>query len=461
MHLANLTTAGFKRIFGLVFTVFTYSLVSAQENSPYSRYGIGDIVPNQNIVNRGMGGIAAGYTNPNIGDNKYITPAFLFQSINLVNPASIAGMNNTVFDVGGEVDIRTLKSTTSPAKYTATNTLFSYLQIGFPLAKQKWMKKGNYWGMSFGLRPISRINYKVEKNERIQSPNLNDSLNTLYEGSGGLNQVNISTAVKLKNFSIGISTGYSFGNKDYSTKKTFINDTVIYYKSNSQAKSRYGGFFLNLGLQYSIKTKNGLWNLGAYGNLQQNLKAKRDYVDETITDDGNGGIITIDTVNYRENESGTVKIPATYGAGFTYANNHWLFGADFETSTWNSYRYYGQKDSAVNNSWVFRAGVQYYPAKENTPANKYWRFVKYRAGFYYGPDYIKLDKTRPYWALTGGASFPLTNLQRARGEYVILNTGFEFGSRGNKQSLGVRENITRINIGISMNARWFQKRSYD
>jgi len=461
MHLANLTTAGFKRILALVFTVFIYSLASAQENSPYSRYGIGDIVPNQNIVNRGMGGIAAGYTNPTITDYKYIKPDFLFQSINLVNPASIAGMNNTIFDVGGEIDIRTLKSTTSPAKYTATNTLISYLQIGVPLAKQKWIKKGNYWGLSFGIRPISRINYKVEKNSRLLSPNLDDSLNTLYEGSGGLNQVNISTAVKLKNFSIGVSGGYSFGTKDYSTKLTFINDTVNFYKSNSQAKSRYGGFFLNVGLQYSIKTTSGLWNLGAYGNLQQNLKAKRDYIDETITDDGNGGNLTIDTVNYKSAEKGTIKIPATYGLGFTYANSHWLFGADFETTNWQSYRFYGQKDSSVNNNWVFRAGVQYYPAKGNTPTNKYWSFVKYRAGFYYGPDYIKLDKTRPYWALTAGASFPLTNLQHARGEYVILNTGFEFGSRGNKQSAGVRENITRINIGISMNARWFQKRSYD
>ncbi len=457
MHLAKLTTATYKRIFGLLLAFSIFSLASAQENSPYSRYGIGDLVPNQNIVNRGMGGIAAGYTNPNIGDQKYITPAFLFQSINLVNPASLGGLNNTVFDIGGEVDIRTLRSTSSPAKYTATNTVISYLQLGFPIASEKMRKKGNSWGVSFGLRPISRINYKIEKNERLAGI---DTLNTIYEGSGGLNQVNIGTGIKLKNFSFGINTGYSFGTKDYSTKLSFMNDSVIYYRSNTEAKSRFGGFFLNAGLLYSIKLKNGILNLGAYGNLQQSLRAKKDNIDETIAYDGNGGIITIDTVSYNKEVSGTVKIPGTYSAGFTYTNSNWLFGVDFETSNWKAYRYYGQED-AVQNTWLIRAGVQYYPAKENTPASKYWRFVKYRAGVYYGPDYIKLTKNRPAYAVTAGASFPLTSLQRLRGEYVVLNTGFEFGARGNKQSLSVRENFTRINIGISMNARWFQKRSYD
>ena len=32
----------------------------AQENSPYSRYGLGDLNPNHNIFTRGMGGISAG-----------------------------------------------------------------------------------------------------------------------------------------------------------------------------------------------------------------------------------------------------------------------------------------------------------------------------------------------------------------------------------------------------------------
>src|ERR1700740_918089 len=46
----------------------------SQDNSPYTRYGLGDIVPSSNINTRAMGGIAAGYND--------------FLAINFSNPAS-------------------------------------------------------------------------------------------------------------------------------------------------------------------------------------------------------------------------------------------------------------------------------------------------------------------------------------------------------------------------------------
>lgn len=107
------------------------------------------------------------------------------------------------------------------------------------------------WGLSFGLRPLTRINYKVEENKRLTNI---DSVNLLYEGNGGISQANVSTGIRIKNFSFGLSTGYSFGSKDYSTRQRFINDTIAYYRSHSR-NTRIGGVFLNLGAQYQIKTK--------------------------------------------------------------------------------------------------------------------------------------------------------------------------------------------------------------
>ncbi len=449
MHLVNLTTAGIKKIIGLSFSLFIYSFVIAQDNSPYSRYGLGDVVPSRNVISRGMGGLAIGYSD--------------FQSINFVNPASLANLANTIFDLGGEIDVRTLKSNNSPEKYSSTNTLFSYLQVGFPIATKKMIKKGNFLGVGFGLKPVTRIAYKIQKNERLSGI---DSLNTLYEGSGGVNQASISTAFKhvFKNqnsLNIGLNFGYSFGNKDYSTKLALQNDSVIYYKSNTETQTHFGAVFLNAGLQYDIKTHNGLLRLGAYGNFEQKLKASRDNITETFIYDGYGGTIPIDTVALTTQQKGTIILPSSFGAGFTYTNSNWLFGLDMEIHNWASYRYYGEKD-AVQNSWIIRTGAQYYPAKTNSPSNKYWSFVKYRAGLYFGPDYIKVKNTRNEYGLSIGATFPLTSLQRIRfGEYVLLNTAFEMGTRGNKQSASVRENITRFSIGISMNARWFQKPKYD
>lgn len=460
MHLVKPTTAGLKRTLGLVSALFISSLAIAQENSPYSRYGMGDIAPNQNMVNRGMGGISAGYAD--------------FQSINFINPASLANLSSTVFDLGASVDIRNLKSNNTPEKFKSVNTLISYLQVGFPIASQKFKNKGNSWGVSFGLRPITRINYKIEQNSRLSNI---DSLNTLFEGTGGITQANISTGIKIKNLSFGLSTGYSFGTKDYSTRLSFINDTVIYYKSNTATKTQFGGGFLNLGMQYEFRfkktdadnpgyTRFNVLRLGAYANLQQNLSAKRDNLAETFSYDGNGGTNTIDTVSSTIGQKGKIKLPATYGAGFTYTNEHWLWGADIEITNWKDYRYYNQTD-AVQNTFTFRAGAQYIPAKINTPGSKYWSFVKYRAGFYFGNDYIKLNnQNRNAYGFTFGAGMPLTKIQRnvyerARDGDVTLNTGFELGTRGNKNSQSLREGLVRFNIGVTMNARWFTRYKYD
>src|SRR5690606_27133211 len=116
MHSANLTTATIRRIFTILLTLIISVQAFSQENSPYSRYGMGDIVPNRNMLNRTMGGISTGYSD--------------FQSINLSNPATIGKLSATVFDLGAEIDVRTLKSNISPDKFTSTNTLFSYLQVG-------------------------------------------------------------------------------------------------------------------------------------------------------------------------------------------------------------------------------------------------------------------------------------------------------------------------------------------
>src|SRR5689334_4472012 len=84
----------------------SYLKISAQENSPYSRYGLGDIVPGTSIPNRSMGGISAAYADYDKRfDLKGGYPKS--QSINFLNPASYAKIRITTFDLGFEVDSRT------------------------------------------------------------------------------------------------------------------------------------------------------------------------------------------------------------------------------------------------------------------------------------------------------------------------------------------------------------------
>lgn len=424
----------------------------AQDNAPYSRYGLGTMVPRTNMVNRGMGGVSAGY--------------FDYQSLNFVNPAAFGGINSTIFDLGGEIDFRTLKSNLTPAKYTSANTTISYLQFGVPIATKKMMQKNNYWGLSFGLRPLTRISYKIEDNKRLAGV---DSVQYLYEGSGGLNQASLGTGIKIKGFSAGIALGYNFGNKDYSTRVILINDSVPYYKGNSESITTFNSLSFSGGIQYEMKVgkekdnKRALLRLGAYGNLGQKLNATQETINETFSFDGTGGTFTVDTVEYKNGKKGKINYPLNYGFGFTYTDrdNHWTFGADFENTMWSDYSFYGQSENLQDN-YTLRVGGQYYGATPSTLTKNYFRFVKYRAGLYYGNEQISIAGDRKDFGVTAGAGFPLTSLQRIRyGEYAVLNTGIEFGAIGNKNSGNIRENVLRFSFGVSMNARWFQKRKYD
>ncbi|MEJ7610681.1 MAG: hypothetical protein WKF88_05815 [Ferruginibacter sp.] len=416
------------------------------------------------MVSRTMGGISAGFVDSSGSYPYIVTPGGRLlvssSSVNLSNPASLGNVYTTLFDVGGEIDVRTIKSNSTPEKYTATNTIFSYLQLAFPITPKRMLAKGNHWTIAFGLRPVTRVNYKIITDKRLLGI---DSITTLYEGNGGLSRANLSTGIKIKNFSFGASTGYNFGNRETSTKIAFNNDSVKYMQSNTESRAQYGGVFLNLGAQYGIRLKgNSMLRIGATANLEQTLKAKRDKVNETFIYDADGVIRGIDTVTFSRDESGNIKLPASYTLGFTITNTHWVFGADVNYTSWSDYRYFGAPD-AVQNNTTLHVGAQYFPADVNTPTkNKYWNFVKYRAGVYYGNDYVKLKTNRPDFGITLGAGLPLTSFQRLRfGEFVALNTGVEIGQLGNKQNLGIRETKFRFNFGVAMTASWFQKRKYD
>ena len=68
-----------KNNFYLVFLILFYNIsLQAQENSPYSRYGIGNIRDIENVANRGMGGVS-------IADDN-------LQIANPTNPATYTGV---------------------------------------------------------------------------------------------------------------------------------------------------------------------------------------------------------------------------------------------------------------------------------------------------------------------------------------------------------------------------------
>ena len=421
----------------LLLGTFATGIAQAQtENSPYSRYGLGDQLPSQNILTRALGGVSAAYSD--------------ILTVNFTNPSSYARLKRATLDFGLEIDSRTLRVTDPPAKFNSVSPIISYVQLGLPLSQKK------NWGMNIGLRPINRINYKLEKNERL--PGI-DSVNTLFEGNGGTYEVYTGTGFDIiKNLSVGFNVGYLFGSKDYSSSRSFIADSsnVFYYPGKQTNNTSYGGISGNAGLQYTIKTsKKSMLRLGAYGSIKRNIRATSDERVETYSTNANG----TDSIDVVKNEtiSGKISYPATTGFGFVYhGSDRWLVGADYSQTRWSQYKYFGQND-LVQDSWTLHFGGQYLP--DFVSAKSYWGRVTYRAGLSFGKDYVKADGDLPVWTGSLGLGLPMRPPSYSN-QYSMINMTIEFGRRGNNSNI-IRENFFRLAMGLTLSDIWFVKRKYD
>gem|GEM_PF-61825 len=372
MRLVKIITRKNKLFLSIVLAVSCISAIG-QENSPRSKYGFGDVVPNGNVINRAMGGIAAPYSETN------------GTTVNFLNPASYARLIVTTFDLGFEIDTRTLRQVNSSGSFRSGSANVSYVMLGIPIMPK------HHWGVTLGLRPNTRISYKIQTNERIENV---DSVSSLYEGNGGSYEVIGGTGIAFGNLSIGFNAGYLFGTKDYTSKRIFNNDTVDYYRSNHENKSSFGGFSLTGGAQYNARLGKGTWlRLGATAQMQKTYKATRDVNVETFQYDVNGAVFRIDSVYGQNNAKGDLVYPGAYSFGFMLDKElEWSFGAEYRLTKWGDYRFFGQADP-LQDAWTVHVGGQWIP--DALRGGNYWSHVTYRAGFFYGRDNIKVDNNVP------------------------------------------------------------------
>ncbi len=427
---------------------FLFSLISfyvtAQENSPFSRYGLGDTYPSQNIINRAMGGVASTYANG--------------QSINLSNPAAYSELKIVTYDLGLTLDTRSLKSVNPVLKYNSVNLTPSYVALGMPLSKKHNL------GLAFGLKPISKVSYSIEENRRLPA----DSVHYLYEGDGGLYQAFIGIGKRWGGLRLGINTGYMFGRKESNTITTPV-DSVATYKSNSQTLTTYNKVFINAGLQYDAKlSKTTTLRFGFAGNLKQKLSAQQQVNRETFEYDANGALVKVDSIYQPPELKGNIQLPVSYTAGISlnssvidHLGNKFdksLIAAEYESTKWTDYRFYGQPDKLIN-SWQLKLGGQFTP--NPLSIKSYWNRATYRAGFYYGKEAVNADgNDLPIFGFTIGTGLPVRKWRSFDNQYTIINTAIEIGKRGNKNN-NITEGFFRVSLGLNLSDIWFVKRKYE
>jgi hypothetical protein len=443
------------KIFSLLFFILFSFQVFAQSNSPYSRYGLGDVSASGNVTSRGVGGISAGYAD--------------VVSINFNNPASYSqfqafveqrskklSSGRVVLDVGTNYESRSLIAPNTPNRFTSNDLLFSYVQVGMPLRKN--------WGLSFGIRPLSRISYLINRDDSLKDPVSGNTIEraiTQFRGSGGSYLPSIGTGFAIKDFSAGFNVGYLFGNRENTTLRSLVNDSITYYSSEHSTNTSYGHLFFNAGIQYQVNLdKTTLLRLGVSGNWKQTIKGSQDRLVQTFTRGSAGEELQVDSVFENKGLKGEFTYPSSYKAGFVLQRNNtngasWLFGADYTTNKWSEYRFFGQRDSVQNNS-MLNIGGQLTPR----PRTNYFSNITYRFGFFTGKDYIKVQDKLPVFGASFGMALPIRPPRSNPYQATIINLGFEYMKRGNDNNL-LKENLFRLSLGLNLTDLWFGKKKYE
>ena len=407
-------------------------LAQNQTNSPYSRFGIGDLQSNILSEYAAMGGTSIGSYNPNI--------------INPYNPSSYSAFkaNSFIFSTGGTH--QTTQMQTTNLEQITNNSSFSHLLLGFPLSKKI--------GVSAGLLPFSNIGYLIEDSEIHPDLGL---VNYSYNGDGGLSLLYVGAAYNLtENLSVGANANYLFGGLNRNKRVLFTDGETFNTRKNSSISAK--GFFYQLGLMYNkdLNEKTHL-TFGFTANNNAKISAKRTVLTENYEILSSIYEVVKDTIeDYSVSgcENCNMILPQNLAVGVSLnMDNKWLLMADFSIQDWSEYRMFGETDSLAN-SMKFSGGLQYTP--DNMAVNKYWKLIKFRFGWKFQQSYLQLYNTQlNEKSVSFGLGLPL---RKTKSE---INLSVEVGERGTINNNLIKEQFLRFQIGLSLSDIWFVKRKYD
>lgn len=410
---------------------------STKENSPYSRFGIGNLNPGLNALTLSLGGAATAYTD-------------IF-SVNSFNPATYSMGKATSLDFGLQASSNSVLLDNK--SYSSSTVTFSYLTMGVPV--------GKHAGFAFGLKPISTMYFN--SNDTTNISGLGNTVLNDY-GSGGMQFAYLGLSGKYKGLSIGVNAGYVFGDFDYAQSFSSLDkntDSVPLNRGGDFLQNKHvGGLYWKGGLLYQAKFKNEHYlNIGATLSLSQKLNANETTLERAYIQGNDGGYVSFDTINQTASVKGKLEMPQEYSFGVFYGKElNWSIGADIKYSDWSGFQFMGDRLGVAQNSYKLSLGGEYTP-NAKASYKDYLSLITYRLGAYYGKDNLELNNTDINdVGGTIGASFPL---KRKYTQFGRINTTLDLGRRGTITNGLAREFYVRFTFGLSFNDIWFIRPKYN
>ena len=146
-------------------------------NSPYTRYGVGELSDQHFGNSKAMGGIAYGLRNG--------------MQINAANPASYSAVDSLTFLFDAGFSLQNTNFKENGVKTNAKNSTFDYLAMQFRLRKGL--------GFTLGFLPYSNVGYSMSNNKKLYQDQYGTDIYSIssYIGEGGLQQVFAGIGYKL------------------------------------------------------------------------------------------------------------------------------------------------------------------------------------------------------------------------------------------------------------------------
>lgn len=439
----------------LAFCLMAVQVATAQTNgtnSSYSRFGLG--LPNSQAqgFSRSMGGVGQG-----IRDGI---------RVNILNPASYSAIDSItfLFDVG--MSLQRTRMAMDGAHYSANNTHFDYVNVGFRLHRNI--------GMSAGFMPFTSIGYNFTREESVAiDPYTSQKITTTsdFTGSGGLHLAFLGIGWKpFKWLSIGANGGILWGNIYHQVLQTYAEDGTSNTSNYSALRSYYDtsikSWKSDIGIQVTAPlNKKDILTIGATVGLGHKLGGESSMLRTVLSGD---------TILKKADKAFQLPMTYSFGASWKHADKLTL-AADATYEQWgdcttpqysSSTGLYTATKGEYCDCFRINAGAEYLPARFNF--RNYLQRINYRVGAYYSTPFQKiryggqqLDGPSEF-GITAGLGLPISNgitrLSLLNPYYpTYVNIGVEWAHRSPSSALLITENVFRINIGLTFNESWFMK----